>query len=113
MSFSVSDLPSGAQKVILQGRLDAQSASAMELQFTAAVGAAGRNVMVDMTGVSFVASLGIRLFLSTARVLQRKGAKMVIFGVAPAVKEVFDTVALDTLIPMVGTEAEAAAALAG
>ena len=37
------------------------------LRFTAGVAGQRRNAIVDLSGVSFVASLGLRLFISTAR----------------------------------------------
>ena len=111
MQIDVAELDVETNRVVLTGRLDANAASASELQFTAAVGAAGRNALVDMNGVPFVASFSIRLFISSARVLERRGRRMVLFGIAPAVLEVFDTVALASIVPIAADEAGARALL--
>ena len=109
MQIDVTELGPDVNRVALKGRLDAAAAGAAELQFTATVGAAGRDALIDMTEVPFVASLGIRMLLACARVLQRKGRRMVIFGASGPVTEVFETVALGTIIPLAPDEAQARA----
>lgn len=111
MRMDVREVSPDTNLVILDGRLDAVGTDAISLSFTAAVGAAGRHALVDLSRVTFVASLGIRLLLSTARVVERKGCRMVLFGVQPAVLEVFDTVALTTIIPVAADQAAARALL--
>jgi anti-anti-sigma factor len=95
----------------LAGRLDAAALASLELPFTATVSAGSRHVLVDLGQVAFCASLALRLFIANARVVQRRGRVMVLFGAQAAVAEVFETVALDQLMPIVATEAEAMAQL--
>jgi anti-sigma B factor antagonist len=99
-------------RIALSGRLDAAGAEKIETEFANRVSKAGRGVIVDMSGVSFVGSLGIRLLISNSRSAQRAGHRVVLMGVQPAVAEVFATVALDELIPSVADEAAALALLA-
>ena len=113
LTFNLIEINSEINRIALSGRLDAAGASQIELPFTAIVSGGGRHVALDLTEVDFVASLGLRLLLSNARVLQRRERKLVIYGAQPEVMEVFETVALGSLIPVVQTQAEAAAALAG
>jgi anti-anti-sigma factor len=112
MDFVLTELDAGTNRVSLTGRLDAAGAESIDRRFSAAVGSVARNALVDLTEVSFVASLGLRMFISTARVLQRRGAQMILFGAQPQVMDVFETIALDQMIPIVATEAEARARLA-
>jgi anti-anti-sigma factor len=51
--------------------------------------AAQGHVLIDMSGVSFVGSLGMRMLIAAARTADRTGRKVAIFGVQPAVAEVF------------------------
>jgi len=67
--------------------------------------------VVDLTGVSFIASLGIRMLLGTARALDRYGAKLALYGANDEVMEIIETTALTEIIPVVGTEDEAVAAV--
>lgn len=111
MDFTVTELDGDINHVALTGRLDSAGAETIELRFTAAIGGAGKHALIDLTGVEFVASLGLRLFISTARVVQRRGRKFILFGAGPQVMDVFETIALSDLIPVVADVAEARALL--
>lgn len=110
MAVAITDL-SGLTKVELSGRLDTMSVDQLETAFVAGIVPKGRHTVVDLTQVTFIASLAIRMLLSTARTLDRRGIKFVIFGAMPPVMEVIDTTALGEIVPVFATEAEAMAAL--
>lgn len=110
MEMQVSDI-GGVTHAKLIGRLDANGADAISLKFTAGVAATGKPAVVDLSEVSFVASLGLRLLISTARTLHSKGAKLALYGANALVQEVFDDAALDQILPIVPDEAAAVAAL--
>jgi anti-anti-sigma factor len=107
MQFEVSPIDATTSRVLLTGRMDSAGVDQIELRFTAAVVAAGRQVVVDMSGVEFLASMGIRLFISTARALQNKGLKIALYGASEAVQSVLDTVALDQIMPVTSSESQA------
>ena len=100
MELVVTEAEGGPLRLALQGRLDAAGADKVEAGFAAVVSGAGRDVVVDLSGVSFVGSLGIRLLISAARTATRRGWRLVVFGVQPQVNEVFGTVSLDDIIPI-------------
>ncbi len=107
MEMDVSTLDGKVTCVRLSGRMDSQGVDRMETRFTAALVAAGRNGIVDLSQVSFLASMGIRLLITSARALQSKGAKMVVFGAGELVQGVLENVALDQIIPVVVSEQQA------
>lgn len=106
MDMTFTELP-GVTKVSLAGRLDTSSVDRVEIQFTAGVVPKGQHTVIDLSEVSFIASLGIRMLLTVARSLVRKGAKLALFGAAPPVMEIIETTALNEIIPVLATEAEA------
>ncbi|WP_426959806.1 STAS domain-containing protein [Muricoccus radiodurans] len=112
MRFDLTETDTDTLRIALEGRLDASGAALIELPFTATVSGAEKHVILDLSAVPFVASLGIRLLLSAARVAQRRGKRVVIVGAGPQPREVFETVALDTLIPVVADETAARSLLA-
>lgn len=112
MNFVISDL-SGVTKAELAGRLDTANVNEIETSFMANVLPKAQHTVVDLTNVTFIASLGIRMLLSAARGLNRRGAKFVMFGAAPAVLEIFETTALSEIIPLHATEDDALAAVNG
>lgn len=109
MQMEIVELGPDANRVVLDGRLDAAGTGAIELRFTALVAPAERHAVVDLGAVPFVSSLGIRMLLSVARTLNRRGRRMIIMGTQPAVMTVFETVSLQTLIPLANDEAHALA----
>jgi len=112
MDMTVSELDGPLTCARLQGRLDAAGADRVGVRFTAAVAAQARDAVIDLSGVSFVASMGLRLLISTARSLSLKGHRMVLFGANGDVQGVLEDAALDQIMPVASTEAEALAVLA-
>jgi anti-anti-sigma factor len=112
MHLELFDAPGGVTGARLVGRLDAAGADAIGLRFTAGLAAAGRSSIVDLSGVSFVASMGIRLLVSTAKALRLKGCRMVLFGAQPDVQETFVQAALDQILDIVSSQDAAVQALA-
>ncbi len=110
MEMEFSDV-GGVTKAVLNGRMDSLSVGEVETRFISHVVPKEQSAIIDMTQVSFIASLGIRMLLGTARALDRYGARLALFGAHGDVMEIIETTALDELIPVVKTEAEAVAAV--
>lgn len=112
VTFDVVEIDGQAQKIVLAGRLDTGTVGQVETPFTATLAASGKSAVLDLTGLDFLSSLGIRLLLLGARVVSRRGGKVVLFGAQPMVAEVLTAMALDQVLPLVATEEEALARLA-
>jgi anti-anti-sigma factor len=112
MGIEVQDIDGDIRQITLSGRLDIQGTSEIELKFTAYAAAAARRVVVDLTQVNFLASIGIRAIITNAKALQMKGGKMVML-VTPAssIEKTLETTGVDTLVPMFIDRADAMAAL--
>src|SRR5262245_26351735 len=88
VNMEISELGDKKVKIILKGRLDTPGVGRIETGFVAALVPKGRSAIVDLSQVDFVASLGLRMFLSTARGLGMRQAKIVLFAPQEPVKEV-------------------------
>jgi anti-anti-sigma factor len=91
----------------LCGRLDAEGVDQIETQFTASVVPGHRNVIVDLSDVTFVSSGGLKLFIIVAKVLRQRDVKLVLFAAQPQVSEIFAIAALSSIVPLALDEAEA------
>ena len=109
--FEVEELDDGTRKLVLSGRMDVTSVPAAEIAFTATV-AASRQVVLDLSGVTFLSSLGVRLLLASTRVVTRRGGRVALFGAQPFVAEVLAMTGLTQVLPVVPTEAAALALMA-
>lgn len=101
------------RKVVLAGRLDTAGVDVVETKFGAAIVPAGKNTVVDLSEVTFLASMGVRMLIATTRALSRKGGKLVMYGAGPNVMHVIETTALWDIIPVATTETEALSLVAG
>ncbi|OQW71108.1 MAG: anti-anti-sigma factor [Proteobacteria bacterium ST_bin11] len=111
MSIEFEDLSEHLRLIKISGRLDILGTQEIATKFTALACAENRRVVVDLTGVSFLASIGIRELITNAKALQRRGGKMTLFiGNNEAVIKTLEATGIDALLPMFtdleqGTEA--------
>jgi len=113
MEMESIDSADGVTHLRLTGRLDTAGADRIGTRLSAAVVARGQPALLDLSGVTFIASMGIRLLISCAKGLKLKGATMVIYGARAEVQQVFDEAALDQILAIAGTHAEAVERLSG
>ncbi len=98
-------------KVTLAGRMDIQGTQDIDMKFTALTATKKAAVLVDMSDVEFLASIGMRTLLSNAKANAAKGGKMVLFNPQPMVKDVLETLGVASLIPVYDDLAAAKEAL--
>lgn len=109
MQITISDFGDAVKKVTLVGKLDIMGAETIGLPLAAAAGSRG-NIVVDMVGVDFIASIGIRHLVMAAKAVARGAGKLVLLDPNPMVTEVLVVSGLDQLLPIVRSEEEARAA---
>jgi anti-anti-sigma factor len=93
------ELDGGITNVVLRGRLDTNGAGSIDLRFSAVAGAR-RAIVVDLSGVDFLGSLGIRVLLTGAKAVQRKGGRLVIVTPIGMVSTVLKMAGIEDLIPI-------------
>lgn len=91
----------------LTGRLDTAGVDRVETRFNAMTVAAGHHAMVDLAGVSFLSSMGVRMLVTAARAMGKRGKRIVLFAAQPLVQESITTMGIDQLMAVVGSESEA------
>jgi len=99
MNLEVVELENGITKVILSGRLDIEGALKIDNNFNA-LAEKKKKVLVDLSGVTFIASLGIRTLITGAKATANNGGKMVLLNPQPNVEGVLRTSRVDTVIPI-------------
>ena len=100
MQIDSEKLENGITKVSLSGRLDILGTQAIDMKFTAITATQKALVLIDMSEVSFLASLGMRTLISSAKALASRGGHMVICKPQPNVLDVLETSGLSSLIPV-------------
>lgn len=100
MQLESEKLENGVVIVRLNGRLDLHGAQEIDLPLVGLTAAPTTHVLVDLSAVSFLASLGIRSLLSTAKALSRRGGKLFLINPKPNVLEVLEISGISSLIPI-------------
>jgi len=111
MQMQLGDAGEGILNVLLVGRLDTPGVDSIETQLTAHLVPRGARAIVDLSQVAFLGSGGIRMFITIARALGRRGGKLVLYGAQPLVADVLQTTSLNDIVP-IRADATAAAAVA-
>jgi anti-anti-sigma factor len=100
MELTTELLPDGVEKIALVGRMDAMGAEQIDLRFTFLTTTRPALIVVDLSRVLFLASIGIRTLVSSAKALVRRGGRMVLASPQPMVEEVLRTAGIDAYIPI-------------
>src|SRR5262249_10860941 len=112
MELTTTPLDAHLVKVTLAGRMDTYGVDRIETKFVSAIVPGGNNAVVDLSGVDFITSMGIRMLVSTARSLKHRNLKLALYGANSHVSEIFEAVSLQKIIPICATEADALEAVA-
>ena len=107
MQVEITELGDGLRKVTLTGRLDTPGVLSIEPRFVTGLVPGGKNAIVDLSQVDFIASMGIRMFISVARNMKEHHAKLALYAPQPRVDEVLDSAAFRQLVPVCEDAAEA------
>jgi anti-anti-sigma factor len=111
MQITIVDASGDTAKVALNGKLDIAGAEKIALPLATLAGDK-KGVLLDMSEVTFLASIGIRHLVMASKALARRGGRLVLLNPTPLVTDVLTTSGVVELMAIARSDAEAAAALA-
>jgi anti-anti-sigma factor len=111
MKLSTEEMSGGVTRVVLDGRLDIEGAQAIDLRMNIVAGSA-QHLLVDLSAVTFLGSMGLRSLVVPAQAVKRRGGKTVFFNPVPMVEEVLRAANINSLVPVCHEMETALAALA-
>jgi anti-anti-sigma factor len=98
MEIAVNDSGSAAT-VVLTGRFDISGAEAVAIPL-ATLSGGKTSLKIDMAGVTYVASIGLRHLVMAAKTLRRRGGTLVLVNPTDMVAEVITISGLCELLPV-------------
>ena len=110
MQIHGEQLDGDVYKINLEGRMDIAGNQEIDLKFTGMTAAPRKFIIVDMFGVEFLASIGIRTLLLNAKAVNSRGGKLVILNPNENIEKILLTAGINVLIPIVNDLAAALAA---
>lgn len=91
------------------GRLDSVSSGELERRLVARLDAGAKRVVIDLAGVDYVSSAGLRVLLLAAKRLKPPQGALVLCGLGPGVRTVLDLAGFTSLFAIEPGRAEALA----
>lgn len=80
----------GALVLAPAGRVDSVSAGELERLLVARLDAGERRLVIDLTGVEYISSAGLRVLLLAAKRLKAPAGALALCGMGPGVRTVLD-----------------------
>ncbi len=100
MQLQFNELHNGIRAIKLTGRLDIIGTGEIETKFAGYCSGEKVHVVVDVSEVDFLASIGIRLLVLTAKAVANRKGKMVLLNPNPNVLNVLDLAGIPSIIPI-------------
>ena len=100
MEIHYNELDNDIRLIKLNGSLDIPGVGEIETKFAGYSTGDNTRVVVDLSGVDFLASIGIRLLTSTAKSVASRGGKMVLLNPIPSVQDVLEMTGIPAIIPI-------------
>jgi anti-sigma B factor antagonist len=99
MTLSTESMDGDITRVILDGRMDIQGAAAIDLRINVLAGSL-KFLLLDLTNVSFLGSMGLRSIVLPAQAIKRRGGKMALLNPVPMVEQVLMASNIGEIIPI-------------
>ena len=106
MEIAISDFGGLGKRVTLVGRLDILGAGEIEGPLTE-LAASKANIIVDMGGVDFIASIGMCHLVFAAKTVARSSRTSVLLNPTPLVANALTTGGIQAILPIVHSEEQA------
>ncbi len=82
----------------LSGKMDVSGVQDIESRFISLIATAKKNALVDISDVSFVGSMGLRVFLSAAKSLSWEKKSLILLQPQPLVREVLEAASFQDVV---------------
>ncbi|MBM3763634.1 MAG: STAS domain-containing protein [Acidobacteria bacterium] len=100
-NVNIEATPTGANVVLkVSGRMDATNSQEFEVACTPWIDQGVKHIIVDLTALEYVSSMGLRYFVNVGKRLNDGGGTLRLCGVNGIVKQLFQITRLTNVFPM-------------
>ena len=111
MKIEQQEMDGDVLRITFDGSLDIAGADAADRPMATIAGTRDR-LLLDFSRLDFLASIGVRLIVKSARAIGERGGKVVIVGPNAAARKVLTATGVDKIVVVADDEAAAVAAFA-
>ena len=107
--MSISHEDSGdLRRIVISGRLDVEGTDSVATKLVELAQAPKKGIVVDLSSLKFLASIGIRALIESAKAVKARGGKMVLVAKAGStVMMSIKATGTDQLVPVFGSSSDA------
>ena len=111
MELEYNELENGIRLIKLSGTLDMNGTYAVEVEFVRHCAGKNVHVLVDLSRVGYISSIGIPMLVNAAKLVARQGGKMALLNPQKAVEYILEIAGIPPVIPIYYNLPSAEAAL--
>jgi anti-anti-sigma factor len=100
MRLQYSELDSGIRLIRLNGTLDINGVSRVEREFVRCCAGENVCVIVDLSKVNYISSIGIPLLINSAKAVVKNGGRMALLNPQNNVENVLELTGIPLIIPI-------------
>jgi anti-anti-sigma factor len=100
MEIQYSELDNNVRMIKLTGDLDINGVNEIDIKFTGYCAGDQPRILVDLSAVSFLASIGIRMLILTAKSVVNRGGRMALLSPTSEVKDILEVTGIPAIIPV-------------
>jgi anti-sigma B factor antagonist len=99
--------------IIVKGEVDASSSIQLDNAISESMETEGLKILVDLTGLEYISSAGLGVFMSYIEEVKKKNIQLALFGLNEKVAGVFEILGLDQLLTIAVDKEQAKAKVYG
>ena len=100
MQLEYSELDSGIRLIKLDGTLDMNGTYAIEVEFVRRCAGENVRVLVDLSKVNYISSIGIPMLVNSAKLVERHGGRMALVNPQKPVEDILELAGIPLVIPV-------------
>ena len=100
MELQYSELENNIRLIKLIGKLDILGVGEIETKFTGYCAGENPRVLVDISDVEYLSSIGIRLLMLNAKSIASRNGRMVLLKPNPEVRKLLEVTGIPAIIPV-------------
>jgi len=101
MLLTVSELEDGIKLISLTGRMDIVGTQEIDTRLTVATASESANIIIDLSAVEFMASIGIGVLVRAANALLHRKGKIVFMNPQSNVLHALESTQINKVVPIV------------
>ena len=100
MKLQYNELDNGIRLIKLSGKLDNYGVNSIDVEFIRNCMGDNVRVLVDLSGVNYISSIGIPMLINSAKSVASRGGKMALLNPIPDAQNVLEITGIPAIIPI-------------